>query len=94
MSDNMNHRHRMAQYAERGSVELHTLLYFRGKKETEEAYITRVKENGFVVLIPKYVIQYFNTTLICCLGMVLRDLFLLPQAKTITHMSMMKMPTH
>jgi len=54
LTENMNHRTRMAQYAERGSAELHTLLFFKGKKVIEDAYITRVKENGFVVLVPKY----------------------------------------
>ncbi len=48
----------MAQYAERGSAELHTLLFFKGKVVREEAYITRVKENGFVALIPKYDFVY------------------------------------
>lgn len=55
LCENINFRHRSAQYAERGSVELHTLLYFKGRTTTEEGYITRVRANGFMVLVPKYV---------------------------------------
>jgi hypothetical protein len=34
LTDQMNYRHRMAQYASRASVELHTLLFFKGKVMT------------------------------------------------------------
>jgi len=57
LSEGINHRHHSAQYAERGSVELHTLLYFKGRTTTEEGYITRVRANGFMVLVPKYGIE-------------------------------------
>lgn len=50
----MNHRHKMAQYAGRSSVELHTVIFFKDKIVKEEAYVTRIKANGFIVLIPKY----------------------------------------
>jgi exosome complex exonuclease DIS3/RRP44 len=49
----INFRHRMAQYASRSSVELHTVIFFRGKIIVEDGYVTRVKANGFSVLIPK-----------------------------------------
>ena len=49
----LNHRHRMAQQAARDSVELFTLLYFKNKILEEEAFVTRVMRNGFIVLIPK-----------------------------------------
>ncbi|KYQ92675.1 putative exoribonuclease [Tieghemostelium lacteum] len=54
MSENMNFRHKMAQYAGRGSTQLHTLIFFKGKKCLEDAYIIRVKANAFVVLVPRY----------------------------------------
>lgn len=34
--DNLNYRHRMAQYAARASVALNTHLFFRGKTQEEE----------------------------------------------------------
>jgi len=47
----------MAQYAERSSVDLHKLLYFKGRVQRDEGYITRVKANGFVVMVPRYGIE-------------------------------------
>lgn len=52
--NNMNYRHKMAQYAGRASVELHTQLFFRNRRVDEEAYILGVKKNALQVLIPKY----------------------------------------
>lgn len=37
--NNLNYRHKMAQYAGRASVALNTHLFFRGKEEDEEGYI-------------------------------------------------------
>jgi exosome complex exonuclease DIS3/RRP44 len=34
--NNMNYRHKMAQYADRASVELHTQLFFRNRQVDEE----------------------------------------------------------
>lgn len=53
----MNYRHRMAQQAQRSSIELYTHLYFRGKTIEEEAYIIKIMANGIVALIPKYGIE-------------------------------------
>ena len=47
----------MAQYAGRASVGLHTLIYFRGKEVREAAYVIKVRENGVVVLVPRYGIE-------------------------------------
>ena len=44
----------MAQYASRASVNLHTHIFFRGKKTVEEGYILFVRQNAVQVLIPKY----------------------------------------
>nr|XP_039248024.1 exosome complex exonuclease RRP44-like isoform X1 [Styela clava] len=52
--DNLNFRHRMAQYAQRASVALHTQLFFREKVVNEEGFIIAVKKNAVQVLIPKY----------------------------------------
>uniref|UniRef100_A0A069DZM9 Protein DIS3 homolog n=1 Tax=Panstrongylus megistus TaxID=65343 RepID=A0A069DZM9_9HEMI len=51
---NLNYRKRMAQYASRASVALHTHLFFRDKVENEEGYILFVKKNALHILIPKY----------------------------------------
>ncbi|KAI9294598.1 RNB-domain-containing protein, partial [Neoconidiobolus thromboides FSU 785] len=53
----LNNRHRNAQQAARGSVELFTHLYFKGKTVVEDGYVIKVLKNGFVVLIPKYGIE-------------------------------------
>ncbi len=50
----MNFRHRMAQYAGRASVNLHTHMFFRNKKTEEDGYILFVRQNAIQVLIPKY----------------------------------------
>ncbi|EGC33012.1 hypothetical protein DICPUDRAFT_155003 [Dictyostelium purpureum] len=54
LTENNNFRHKMAQYAGRGSTQLHTLIFFKGRKSVEDAYIIRVKANAFVVLVPRY----------------------------------------
>ncbi|CAG8746900.1 13856_t:CDS:10 [Dentiscutata erythropus] len=43
--------------ASRNSVELHTNIFFKGKIEQDEGYVTRVLKNGFIVLVPKYGIE-------------------------------------
>lgn len=53
-TDNMNYRHKNAQYASRASVFLNTLLYFNDKTETTDSYIMKVKNNGVQVFVPKY----------------------------------------
>lgn len=57
--DNLNYRHRMAQYASRASTELYTHLYFKGKGGImeEQGYVIKVTRNGFVVFVPKYGIE-------------------------------------
>ena len=57
LADNLNQRHTLAQHAGRASVALHTLIFFRGKETTEDAYIIKVRENGVVVLVPRYGIE-------------------------------------
>lgn len=54
LCNNLNYRHRMAQYAGRASVALFTQIYFRDKKVSEDGYILFVRENALQVLLPKY----------------------------------------
>ncbi|KAH0624466.1 hypothetical protein JD844_031929 [Phrynosoma platyrhinos] len=55
LCNNLNYRHKMAQYAQRASVAFHTQLFFKSKDVVnEEAYILFVRKNAIVVLIPKY----------------------------------------
>jgi len=51
---NLNYRNRMAQYAGRASVALHTHLFFRGKVQDEQGYVLYVRKNALQILIPKY----------------------------------------
>ncbi|CAB3364764.1 Hypothetical predicted protein [Cloeon dipterum] len=51
---NLNYRNRMAQYAGRASVALHTHLFFRNKIQDEQGYILYVRKNALLILIPKY----------------------------------------
>lgn len=52
--NNMNYRHKMAQYAGRASVSLHTQLFFRNRQVDEEGYVFGVRKNALKILIPKY----------------------------------------
>ncbi|XP_074649854.1 exosome complex exonuclease RRP44-like [Tubulanus polymorphus] len=52
--NNLNYRHKMAQYAGRASVGLHTQLFFKLRVQDEEAYVLFVRKNAIQVLIPKY----------------------------------------
>jgi exosome complex exonuclease DIS3/RRP44 len=46
-ADNLNVRHRNAQMAGRASVELHTLIFFRGRDVVADARVTKVGRGGF-----------------------------------------------
>lgn len=52
--NNLNYRHKMAQYAQRSSVALHTHLFFKHRVQDEDAYVLTVRQNALQVLIPKY----------------------------------------
>lgn len=54
LCNHLNHRHKMAQYAARASVNLHTQLFFKGKSSYEEGFVLFVRQNALHVLIPKY----------------------------------------
>ncbi|KAL4234603.1 exosome catalytic subunit dis3 [Mactra antiquata] len=62
--NNLNYRHKMAQYAGRSSVNLHTHLFFKKRVVDEDGYILFVRKNAVQVLIPKYGLEatlYLNT---------------------------------
>ncbi|XP_022091521.1 exosome complex exonuclease RRP44-like [Acanthaster planci] len=54
MCNHLNIRHRMAQYAGRASVALHTQIFLKEKVLDEEGYIIFVRKNAVQVFIPKY----------------------------------------
>ncbi|XP_069746671.1 exosome complex exonuclease RRP44 [Narcine bancroftii] len=55
LCNNLNYRHKMAQYSQRASVAFHTQLFFKKKQIIDETgYILFVKKNAIVVLIPKF----------------------------------------
>jgi len=54
IAENINYRHRNAQYASRASVNLYTHIFFRGRIRDEIGYILFIRQNAVQVLIPKY----------------------------------------
>ena len=57
LCNHLNHRHKMAQYAARASVRLHTEIFFRDKMLVEEGFVLFVNRNALQVLIPKYGVE-------------------------------------
>lgn len=53
----MNRRHKAAQYAQRASVNLNTLLYFKLKPSQEDAYILSVLPDAITILVPRFGIE-------------------------------------
>jgi len=52
--ENINYRHRQAQYASRASVRLHTIIFIRNsKKLIEEGYILFLRKNALQLFIPR-----------------------------------------
>ena len=54
LCNKLNHRHKMAQQAQRASIQLHTQLFFKGRTVTEEAFVLMPKKNSLQVILPKY----------------------------------------
>ncbi|XP_056008572.1 exosome complex exonuclease RRP44-like isoform X2 [Ostrea edulis] len=52
--NNLNFRHKMAQYAGRASVNLHTHIFFKNRHVDNEGYVLFVRKNAIQILIPKY----------------------------------------
>ncbi|CAH0488300.1 unnamed protein product [Peronospora farinosa] len=57
ISDQLNRRHHAAQLAGRASVTLHTVMYFQQYPTRTDAVITKVKNNGVGVLLPRFGIE-------------------------------------
>lgn len=57
LAQNMNRRHRAAQFAGRASVGLHTAMYFKAKPSEEDAYVLAVTKDRLNVLVPRYGIE-------------------------------------
>lgn len=55
LCNNLNYRHKMAQYAQRASVAFHTQLFFKNKGfVNEDGFILFVRKNAIIILIPKF----------------------------------------
>merc|ERR1719412_1007291 len=54
IAENINYRHRMAQYASRASVNPYTHIYFKDKRREETGYVLFIRQNALQILIPKY----------------------------------------
>jgi len=57
LCSHLNRRHKAAQYAQRASVNLHTLLYFRNRPSTETAYVLSVSEEQIGVIVQRFGIE-------------------------------------
>lgn len=60
LCDQINYRHRMAQFASRASTKLHTVLYIKSKKilQNEDAYVFYVRQNALQILIPRIAFEH------------------------------------
>ncbi len=54
LCNHLNHRHKMAQYAARASVNLHTHIFFKDRTCIENGFVLFVRRNALQVLLPKY----------------------------------------
>ncbi len=54
VTQQLNYRNRMSQYAQRASVQLNTLLFFKNKVIEQDAFVIIVKKSSVNVLIPQY----------------------------------------
>ena len=66
LCDNINYRHKNAQYASRASNKLHTIEFIKSSKTLleESAYIFQVKRNALEIFIPRLALElsYFTNT--------------------------------
>ncbi|CAG9539925.1 unnamed protein product [Cercopithifilaria johnstoni] len=54
IANNLNYRHKQAQYAGRASVLLNTLLYFKDRTELHDGFVMGIRKNGIQVFVPAY----------------------------------------
>lgn len=57
LASHMNRRHRAAQHAQRASVNLNTLIYFKNRPSIEVAYVLSVAQDKIVVIVPRFGIE-------------------------------------
>ena len=57
LCSHMNRRHKAAQHAQRASVKLHTLIFFKSKPSNETAYVFSISNEKMTVLIPRFGIE-------------------------------------
>jgi exosome complex exonuclease DIS3/RRP44 len=57
LASHMNRRHRAAQHAQRASVNLNTLIYFKNRPSIEIAYVLSVAQDKIVVIVPRFGIE-------------------------------------
>ena len=58
ISNNINYRHKNAQYAGRASVQLNVLTFFKGRVEEAEGFVMGVRTNGIQVCLSKKLIFF------------------------------------
>lgn len=56
-TQNINVRHRNAQLAARASIEYYVGQALRGRVSVEEAFVSKIFSNGFVVFVPRFGIE-------------------------------------
>ncbi|GIY42961.1 exosome complex exonuclease RRP44 [Caerostris darwini] len=64
LCNNLNYRHKQAQYCGRSSVNLYTHIFFKDKTVEEEGYILFIRENALQVLLPRFGLEctlYLNS---------------------------------
>jgi exosome complex exonuclease DIS3/RRP44 len=54
LSSHLNRRHKAAQYVQRASVQLYTLLYFKDRPSVQGAYVLSLTDDKVLVLAPKF----------------------------------------
>lgn len=57
LCNHLNHRHKMAQYSQRASVQLHMQLFFKDRGAAVDGYVLFVRRNALQVIIPTYGIE-------------------------------------
>lgn len=53
----MNKRHRAAQHAQRASVNIYSVAYFKNNSIVEDAYVMEIADDNVRVIVPKYGIE-------------------------------------
>eukprot|EP01042_Synura_sphagnicola_P022402 gene22402-28524_t len=57
LCSHMNKRHRAAQHAQRASVAIYSVAYFRNNPIVEDAYIMEIHDDSVKVMVPKFGIE-------------------------------------